>query len=53
MYRFAVANGETLRYIPCDCGYGNERLGHKSNADCYVAEWYPDGRITFNSHTAG
>jgi hypothetical protein len=53
MYRFAVANGETLRYIPCYCGRGNERVGHKSNADCYVAQRFPDGRITFNSHAAG
>ena len=53
MYRFAVANGETLRYIPCYCGCGNPRVGHKSNADCYVAERFPDGRITSTSHAAG
>jgi len=53
MYRFAVANGDTLRYIPCYCGCGNERVGHKSNADCYVAERFPDGRITLTSHAAG
>jgi hypothetical protein len=53
MYRFAVANGETLRYIPCYCGCGNPRIGHKSNADCYVAERFPDGRITFTSHAVG
>ena len=53
MYRSAAANGETLRYIPCYCGCGNERVGHKSNADCYVAERFFDGRITFTSHAAG
>lgn len=53
MYRFAAANGETLRYIPCFCGCGNERVGHKSNADCYVTERFFDGRITFTSHAAG
>jgi hypothetical protein len=53
MYRFAAANGEMLRYIPCYCGCGSERVGHKSNADCYVAERFPDGRITFSSHAAG
>ncbi len=53
MYRFAAANGETLRFIPCYCGCGNERIGHKSNADCYVAERFFDGRITFTSHAAG
>jgi hypothetical protein len=50
---FAVANGETLRYIPCYGGCGNPCVGHKSNADCYVAERFPDGRITFTSHAAG
>lgn len=50
---FAVANGETLRYIPCYCGCGNERVGHKSNADCYVDQRFPDGRIIFRSHAAG
>ncbi len=53
MYRYAAVNGETLRYIPCYCGCGNERVGHKSNADCYVAERFPDGRITFTSHAVG
>ena len=53
MYRYAAANGETLRYIPCYCGCGNERVGHKSNADCYVAERFPDGRLTFTSHAVG
>ena len=33
-YRFAIANRETLRYIPCYCGCGFE--GHTSNASCYV-----------------
>lgn len=50
-YRYAVANGETLQYIPCFCGCKN--IGHRSNADCYVTERHPDGRITFNSHAVG
>lgn len=53
MDRFTAANGDILRYIPCYCGCGNERIGHKSNADCYVAERFFDGRITFTSHAAG
>jgi hypothetical protein len=53
MYRLAAENGETLRHIPCYCGCGNERVGHKSNADCYVAERFFDGRITYTSHAAG
>jgi uncharacterized protein with PCYCGC motif len=50
-YRYAVANGETLQYIPCFCGCKN--LRHRHNGDCYVAERHPDGRITFTSHSAG
>ena len=49
-YRYAAANGQTLQYIPCFCGCKN--IGHGSNADCYVTERHPDGRITFNSHGA-
>jgi Protein of unknown function with PCYCGC motif len=49
-YRYAVANGDTLQYIPCFCGCGD--IGHRHNADCYVAERLPGGRITFTSHGA-
>ena len=34
MYRYAVVNRETLRYMPCFCGCVN--AGHGSNFDCYV-----------------
>ena len=50
-YRFAAAHGEPLRYMPCFCGC--ERIGHRSNEDCYITERHSDGRITFNSHSAG
>jgi Protein of unknown function with PCYCGC motif len=50
VYRYAVAHGDTLQYIPCFCGC--EHVGHRSNADCYVAERHPDGRITFTNHGA-
>jgi len=35
-YRFAIANRETLRYIPCYCGCDGE--GHTSNASCYFKD---------------
>lgn len=35
-YRFAIANRDTLRYIPCYCGCGAE--GHTSNASCYFKD---------------
>lgn len=50
-YRFAIANLETLRHIPCYCGCGKE--GHKNNADCYVKEVKPDGSIVFDPMSFG
>ena len=35
-YRFAIANRDTLKYIPCYCGCGAE--GHTSNASCYFKD---------------
>ena len=35
-YRFALANRNTLRYIPCYCGCGEQ--GHTSNASCYFKD---------------
>lgn len=35
-YRFAIANRNTLRYIPCYCGCGAD--GHTSNASCYFKD---------------
>ncbi len=49
-YRYAADHGEILQYIPCFCGCVN--IGHRHNADCYVAERPPGGRITFTSHGA-
>ena len=50
VYRYAVAHGQTLQYIPCVCGCG--AIGHRHNADCYVAERHPNGAITFTNHGA-
>lgn len=33
-YGMALAHYDHLRYIPCYCGC--DRLGHTSNADCYL-----------------
>ena len=49
-YRYAVDHADTLQYIPCFCGCGS--IGHRHNADCYISERLPDGRVTFNSHGA-
>jgi hypothetical protein len=50
VYRYAVEQGETLQYIPCVCGCS--AIGHRHNADCYVAERLSDGAVTFTSHGA-
>jgi len=45
-YRFAIANQEILRYIPCYCGCGSE--GHTSNASCYLKEGSKPGNLVFD-----
>jgi hypothetical protein len=50
-YRFAAANRDTLRYIPCYCGCGEQ--GHTSNASCYVKESSPPGKLEFDPMSVG
>jgi hypothetical protein len=50
-YRFAIANRDLLRQIPCFCGCGAER--HTSNADCYIKDVRPDGSIVFDPMSFG
>jgi hypothetical protein len=45
-YRFAIANRDTLRYIPCYCGCGSE--GHASNASCYLKDVSTPGNLQFD-----
>src|SRR6266508_3535341 len=45
-YRFAIANRDTLRYIPCYCGCGSE--GHTSNASCYVKDISTAANLNFD-----
>jgi len=45
-YRFAIANRDTLRYIPCYCGCGEE--GHTSNASCYLKDTSTPGNLVFD-----
>jgi hypothetical protein len=51
MYRYAVANKEVLRWIPCTCGCVNG--GHGSNFDCYVRAELPDGRVQLDTMSFG
>jgi hypothetical protein len=50
-YRFAIANRELLRAVPCYCGCG--AMGHRDNLDCYIKSVRPDGTIEFEHHAFG
>ena len=50
-YRFAVANPDTLKQIPCYCGCG--AMGHTSNYACYVKSQNADGSTQFDTHALG
>jgi hypothetical protein len=50
-YRFAVANPDALKNVPCYCGCG--KVGHTSNYSCYVKEVNPTGEIVFDQHALG
>lgn len=42
-HMFAADHPEVASYVPCYCGCGN--AGHKHNADCFVKQRDPDGRV--------
>lgn len=42
-YRFAVANPDILKQMPCYCGCGG--MGHTSNINCYVKAFKADGSV--------
>jgi hypothetical protein len=50
-YRFAVANSDVMKEIPCYCGCG--AMGHHSNYNCYVKSVDDSGRIIFDNHALG
>jgi hypothetical protein len=50
-YRFAVANQDALRWMPCFCGC--RATGHTSNASCYVQEMRGDGSVLLDSMSFG
>ena len=50
-YRFAVANPDALKNVPCYCGCG--AAGHTSNYSCYVKEVKPSGDVVFDQHALG
>ena len=50
-YRFATANPEIAKQIPCYCGCG--AMGHTSNYGCFVADAGAGGEIAFDDHALG
>ena len=50
-YRFALANPDLMKQIPCYCGCG--AMGHTSNYSCYVTSVDQNGTITYDSHALG
>lgn len=50
-YRFAAANPDLMKQIPCYCGCG--AVGHTSNYACYVSGQDAQGRRTFDEHALG
>ena len=50
-YRFAVANPEILKQMPCYCGCG--AMGHQDNYECYIKEVRADGSLEFENHAFG
>lgn len=50
-YRFAVANPDLLKVIPCYCGC--EMFQHRDNYACYVDEVKPDGTVIYSDHGLG
>ncbi len=50
-YRFAVANPEVMKEIPCYCGCG--AMDHHSNYNCYVKSVDDSGTVTFDDHALG
>ena len=41
---FTADHPDVASYVPCYCGCG--RSGHKNNADCFVKQRDPEGRVT-------
>jgi hypothetical protein len=50
-YRFAAANPDVLRALPCYCGCGG--MGHTSSYACFVAGESADGNLRFDGHALG
>ena len=51
-YRFALANPDALKTVPCYCGCG--AMGHDSNLACFVQPaGEQESEVVFDQHGAG
>jgi hypothetical protein len=48
-YAYAARHPEVLQHIPCYCGCVRE--GHRSNLNCFVSGFRPDGTPTWTDHS--
>ena len=48
-YAYAALHKEVLQHIPCYCGCGHE--GHRSNLNCFVSGFRPDGTPIWTDHS--
>lgn len=49
VYAYAARNKELLQQIPCYCGCVRE--GHRSNLNCFVSAFRPDGTPVWTDHS--
>lgn len=50
-YRYAVANQDLLKWMPCFCGCVD--MNHDNNFDCYVREVRDDGSVLLDPMSFG
>ncbi|MEI7988920.1 MAG: PCYCGC motif-containing (lipo)protein [Chloroflexota bacterium] len=50
-YRFAVANPDVLKSVPCYCGC--KATGHTSNYSCFVKDASSPNGIVYDNHALG
>ena len=48
-YAYAARNAEVLQHIPCYCGCVHE--GHRSNLNCFVSGFRPEGTPIWTDHS--
>ncbi|WP_077624465.1 PCYCGC motif-containing (lipo)protein [Sediminibacillus massiliensis] len=50
VYLAVAQQKELLEQIPCYCGCGDEKIGHRDNYDCFVFDNDKNGEVIWDSH---